>query len=115
MVLVLVSVGLLLIAVAIPLLRRSVGPNAMYGLRVKATLENEEIWYEANARSAKDLVKIGVVNIIVAVGLSFWRGLSSEPYALICTGVLIVTVLWYCVKGSHIVNQLEKESDDRPK
>ena len=43
--------GLVFIALAIPLLRRKVGPNHLYGLRVKETLENEDVWYEANARN----------------------------------------------------------------
>ena len=44
--------GLLLAGLAVPLMRRRVPPNGLYGLRVAATFADEEVWYEANARSA---------------------------------------------------------------
>ena len=67
--------GFVFIGVAIPLLRRKVGPNPLYGLRVKETFENEDVWYEANARSARDLVWIGIGTIVFSTALFFlpWR------------------------------------------
>ena len=62
-----VSVGLLLIMLAIPLIRRRVPPNDWYGVRIAATFADEWVWYEANARSGRDLLILGIVQMAVAV------------------------------------------------
>ena len=49
--LVAVPCRLVLMAVAVPLARRRVPPNAWYGLRVPATFADREVWYAANARA----------------------------------------------------------------
>lgn len=48
-----VGVGLLLVALGTPLVRRRIRPNWVYGVRVPATLADEWVWYEANAKSGK--------------------------------------------------------------
>ncbi|RMG79529.1 MAG: SdpI family protein, partial [Chloroflexi bacterium] len=58
--------GMLLIALAVPLIRRRIPPNHWYGLRVPATFADERVWYEANARAGKELLTLGV--FVIALG-----------------------------------------------
>ena len=53
-----VSAGLLMASLAVPLMRRKVGPNALYGFRVRRTLEDPAIWYDANAFAGRCLFYI---------------------------------------------------------
>jgi uncharacterized membrane protein len=61
------AIGTLLIALAVPLIRRRVKPNSRYGIRLPATFADEWVWYEANARSGRDLLVWGAVEIAVAL------------------------------------------------
>lgn len=71
--------GLLLVAIAIPLMRRRIPPNWLYGLRVPASFADESVWYEANAKSGRDLLCFGMLLAILPVGLSF-SGLGATAH-----------------------------------
>jgi hypothetical protein len=58
--------ALVVIALALPLMQRRVPPNGLYGLRVSATLSDEWVWYEANAASGRDLLKLGFAQLVAA-------------------------------------------------
>ena len=60
-------VGLLLCALALPLMLRKVKPNLLYGLRCPATFADEWVWYEANARSGRELFALGFCELILAI------------------------------------------------
>jgi hypothetical protein len=75
------AVGLLLCGLAIPLMRRRVKPNALYGIRVRATFADEWVWYEANARSGRDLALLGAAQIALAVSLCVLP-INEAMYAL---------------------------------
>jgi len=61
--------SLVMISIAIPLLLRRVPPNALYGLRVPATFADEWVWYEANARSGRDLLALGAVLMALTIAI----------------------------------------------
>ena len=106
-------IGLLLIGLAIPLLKRKVGRNSLYGLRVAETLENEDVWYEANARSARDLVRLGL-GVIVVPSLFMatdWAG--SDSFVLVGCIALVAGASWYCARGFRIAKEVKKELESR--
>jgi uncharacterized membrane protein len=70
------GLGLLLIALALPLFLRKMPPNRWYGVRVPATFADEAVWYEANALSGRDLIVLGVLQVLAATLLP---ALLSEP------------------------------------
>lgn len=74
-----VASGALLVALGLPLMRRRVLPNAWWGLRVPATLAAEEVWYEVNAASGRDIVWLGIAIIVAALVLPL-LGISPEAY-----------------------------------
>jgi len=59
--LVLLLSAVLLILFAVPLWMRMVPPNRFYGVRTRATLDDEQRWYAVNASTGFDLLLSGVV------------------------------------------------------
>lgn len=87
-----VATGGLLVVLSVPLILRLVGPNGWYGFRVKATLENPELWYDVNVYSGWRMLVTGLVSIFTAIGLSWLPGLTVEQYSRGCL-VVAGTVL----------------------
>lgn len=112
MVLLFVIIGLVFIALAIPLIRKNVGPNSLYGLRVAETLENEDVWFEANARSGRDLLWLGIGTIAISCGLFAIPGGEPAHIALLCCGLLLIGVLVYAVRGIRIARSVKRECDE---
>lgn len=96
-------VGLLLIAISLPLMRRAIKPNPLYGLRVRATFADERVWYEANAATGRDFTILGVLQVAVAL---FVRGVSENVYVAVNVGFLLAGVLTVAVIGTRRANRL---------
>jgi hypothetical protein len=103
--------GLLLIGLSVPLIRRRVKPNALYGLRVPATFADEWVWYEANARSGRDLLLLGGVQVVTALLTPWIPGLSEDAYALTNAGLIGIGALILCIVGWRRANRLLKERE----
>jgi hypothetical protein len=99
-------VGLLLAALAIPLVRRRIRPNGLYGLRCRATFENEWVWYEANARSGRDLLFLAAGIVALSVLLRLLPGMSPEIYAAAVALSITVGALLLAVVGVSRANGL---------
>jgi uncharacterized membrane protein len=79
--------GLLLAAVSVPLILQKIGPNPLYGFRVKKTLEDPAVWYPVNAYAAKRLLAVGL-GITLSAGLLFLvPEIDLLVYALACAAV----------------------------
>ena len=63
--------GMVFLGVAVPLIRKKVPPNRFYGLRTSATLADEAVWYEANARAGRDVFRLGLLVAVAGTGLYF--------------------------------------------
>ncbi|MDT7602020.1 MAG: SdpI/YfhL protein family [Acidobacteriota bacterium] len=57
--LVFVAVGVLFVALGIPLWRGRVRPNFWYGCRTRKTLSDERVWYAVNRVTGRDLIIAG--------------------------------------------------------
>lgn len=79
-----VVIGLLLILVSIPLIRKKVKPNALYGFRVPQTLENPDVWYPVNAHAGKRMAVSGVITLVAAVAFYSVPGIDLDTYAWAC-------------------------------
>jgi SdpI/YfhL protein family len=71
------SSGLLLAAISVPLILGKIGPNPLYGFRVKKTLEDPAVWYPVNAYAAKRLLVVGLGISVSAAYFSSCQGLTS--------------------------------------
>lgn len=104
-----VVVGVLFIALALPLMYRRVKPNWLYGVRVRATFADERVWYEANARSGRDMLLLGVLICLLAVALPFVSGLMPLAAIVILIAVTFFGTLAMAFIGISRANRLLRE------
>ena len=94
--------GPLLVLLAIPLWLRRIPPNRFYGVRTRATLADEALWYDVNARSGRDLalaaalftVGIRVIDRLGAAWVPEFRLLASAA-------LLIAALAWVTVRAAQ--------------
>ena len=88
--------GLLLSLLSIPLIRRKIKPNGLYGFRTPSTMENAELWYKVNEYAGRRLLVVGVGTVVVSLALALWPGMDMtvDSYALSVTGVVLGLLLW---------------------
>lgn len=75
------------------------------------------LWYEANARSGRDLLVWSGVTAALALGMvPLAPRLGVERYALLCVAVSTVGALVVAVRGWRTANQLlaQRRSGDWP-
>jgi hypothetical protein len=87
-----VAAGLLLAALAIPLWRRKIGPNPLYGFRIKQTLEDPAVWYEVNAVAGRGMLVDGLVIVVAALALAAVPGIGIDRYALSVLALFVVAL-----------------------
>ena len=68
-----IAAGLLVIALAIPLILRRVPMNHVYGVRIRQSFESDEAWYDINEYGGKWLLAYGIVLVVY--------GIAARPYA----------------------------------
>jgi uncharacterized membrane protein len=95
---ILLTSAFLIIALSIPLWMRRVPPNRFYGVRTRATLGDEALWYDVNARSGQDLLISGVIFlagilVIDRVGARWEPELRTLASAMILIATLIVVTV----------------------
>lgn len=61
--------GLLLVGLSLPLIYCKIPPNPWHGFRVRATLEDEEVWYPVNEYAARRMLGVGIAAVVAAVVL----------------------------------------------
>lgn len=93
------AVGLLFVALAIPLALNKVPPNQWYGFRVPATLNDPDVWYAVNAFTGRCMIWAGAATVVAATAFRFWPRITPELYALACTCVMVIGALGTVVAG----------------
>ena len=101
--------GIMFVALALPLAARRIPPNRWYGLRVPATFADTTVWYDANAATGKDLVAFGAVATVIALVLPHVAHLRTETYALVCAVVFGLGSLVLAVRGWRLANRLLRQ------
>jgi uncharacterized membrane protein len=89
--------GFVLVVVSVPLVLRRIPPNPIYGLRVPACYKDDQVWYDANAASGRDMIVLGVAIALLSVVLPV-LGMRDFAYGIAWAvvagaGTLVVTVL----------------------
>ena len=84
-------IGVLFIALGIPLAARRVPPNGLYGYRVPATVNDPKVWYPVNETCGRWMVATGLATIAATWGFER-AGLMKDAYALSVTGVMLLGV-----------------------
>jgi uncharacterized membrane protein len=88
-----------LFVLAIPLWMRLVPPNVLYGVRTRATMADETLWYDVNAACGRDLAMAGA---LVSIGTWAIDARSATWVAelrnLAIAALLIVTLAWVSLR-----------------
>ena len=100
------SAGILLALLSLPLMRRKIPPNGLYGFRTEKTINNPELWYVVNQYSAKRLFWTAVAFLITAAGLYLLPGLSLDDYAMACLGVFMIGLTITMVQSVNYLRSL---------
>jgi len=102
----------IIVGIAIPLIRRRVPPNALYGLRVPATFADDEVWYDANALFGRDLLWLGSLLIAIIITI-FALGLGVLAY-LVWAGVLFAGAIGTGIVGWLRANRMLNDKRRAP-
>ena len=100
--------GIIFIAVSIPLIKRKVKINNWYGVRLPQTMKNEEIWYEVNEKSGKHLFAFGIIIIFFSILFYIGNFFSSIVSFVIMTVLIYIGIIVIVVKASSFANKLTK-------
>lgn len=97
------TLGPILFVLSIPLALRWVPRNSLYGFRVPATLRDDHIWYEVNARSARQFGLLGAL----MVALEFVLPLAVRNRTLIAMAVVGLAIITFT--NWRLANRLARE------
>ena len=103
-----ILIGALFIAVSVPLVLRKVPPNKWYGLRIPAAFSDETVWYEANARMGKDMLRLGVLTITAGIVLHF-APMPLWAEVLVWCGIVEGGVIAVLIRSWRYADQLFKK------
>jgi hypothetical protein len=76
--------------IAIPLILRKVPRNVVYGFRTRLTLENDFVWYEANAYFGRVFFISSFISALLIVSLYFSNLVSVQNFLKASIAVLVV-------------------------
>jgi hypothetical protein len=79
------------VIIAIPLILRKVPRNVIYGFRIKATLQNDFVWYEANAYFGRLLLISSFVSALLIILLYFSDIVPVEYFINASIAILVVS------------------------
>jgi uncharacterized membrane protein len=107
-----VVIGLLMVVLAVPLIKRKVKPNGLYGFRVPQTLSDPEVWYAVNAHFGRRLLVAGVATVLAALLLYRVPGLDVDSYAWALLAVFALFFGVGLVQSWLYMNTLTRSSSD---
>lgn len=101
------AVGIMFVALSIPLIQERVPPNRVYGFRTRKTLSDPKIWYAANRASGQDLFVAGaVITISSVVMLLFGRGLKPEHVVFMLLAVMVFSLIGALVNSYRTLKKM---------
>jgi hypothetical protein len=93
------STGLVLFFISLPLIRRKVPMNGLYGIRIPAAFKSEQSWYDINAYGGRKLAAwswlitvTGIVGFFIPLKYLAFYGFGSGAVTLIAIGIPIIQI-----------------------
>ena len=106
--------------IAIPMIMEWIPPNGLYGFRVRATLNDPELWYRVNKFTGKLLLLLGIVIFLSAVALRWLPGMNEDVYGLAMAavvlgglGVVVTAGLRMIWRSKKRTSSTDHEEDDQ--
>ena len=81
------------IAIAVPLMRRRVKPNKLYGIRFKKSYESEELWYAINEYGGRRMFFWSIFVVIAGVIPFFVPMEKNDPIMVITALAPLVYII----------------------
>ncbi|HOH28696.1 MAG TPA: SdpI family protein [Candidatus Hydrogenedentes bacterium] len=98
-----IGVGLLFIAISLPLVLRMIPMNGLYGFRIPKAFISEELWYDINAYGGKQMILWSVIMLAMSItgiflvnapaSLMMLLAASVGPVVIFPTIAIIVTLV----------------------
>lgn len=109
MLIIFLLMGAVFVGLGWPLYKGKVKPNSFYGLRVGETMEDDRVWYPANAYCGRDFIVLGAVTSLLAVIMTLIPGVSEDTIGVILCIVVTLGALWVCGRGMAEARRIKKE------
>lgn len=101
------GVGLLFVALSIPLIKERVPPNSYYGFRTAKSLSDPKIWYAINRMSGIDLLIAGALISLGSVAMLFLgHGLQPQQVALSLLLLMVFTLSGAALHGYIVLRRM---------
>lgn len=88
-----IAINALLAALCIPLIRREVPINSIYGFRLPAAMKSEGAWYRVNSFGGKILAVTSCLSIAGLVALRIAGQMDSHLYLSVFVLPIVFTVV----------------------
>ncbi|MBK7103717.1 MAG: SdpI family protein [Ignavibacteriae bacterium] len=102
-------VGILMIALSIPLILQKVKINHWYGIRLPETMKDEKVWFETNRLGGKYLFNNGVIIVIISMVLYFQKIIPNIYAFIFITIFIYVSVIGVTIKSSKLATTISKK------
>jgi len=99
------------IIISIPLVLRKVPRNVVYGFRIKATLEDDFIWYEANAYFGRLFIISSIVSALLILFLYFSEIVPECYFLNVSIAVMVVPSMIPVALTFRYIKFLKKIND----
>jgi uncharacterized membrane protein len=106
----LIGIGVMLIAIGIPLLLGKIGRNKIYGYRIRTTLRDDRIWYPVNALTGLWMIWAGLLAAVIGLLLVLLR--NREEAAQLVLGIGVPALLVCLGAGIYKGWQLARRIDE---
>ncbi len=100
--------GAIVFLLNLPLIFRKVPMNQLYGIRMKASFESEQRWYDVNAYGGKLfatwsclIIVAGVAGFFVPARYFTWYAWGCAAVTLLAIGLPAVQTYWWSRKTSR--------------
>ena len=101
------GVGVLFIALSVPLIQERVPPNSFYGFRTAKSLSDPKVWYVINRISGIDLLIAGtLISLGSAAMLFLGRGLQPRQVALALLLLMVFTLSGAALHGYVVLRRM---------
>ena len=102
--------GLLMIALALPMIAGRVPRNGIYGFRVPKTLSSDDIWYPANRYMGKRLLWAGQIitlGALILLGITLCGvKMSSDALGYIGLALTLIPLFIAVIQGFRYLGRL---------
>ncbi|MEN6319819.1 MAG: SdpI family protein [Syntrophaceae bacterium] len=99
------------VVISLPLIFRKVPRNPVYGYRTRATLQNDALWYDANAYFGRWFLAASALASGIAVVIDLWRGISPEAYLKVSIVLLVAPVAIAVMLTQRFIRSLQTNND----